>query len=81
MPCSGDIAEIALRVAVLAQSSSPSQSFQGYFIETLALFLRTPAQGSIQTAGHIPDGVLHALIVGNAGIICKQSTILRDLKR
>jgi hypothetical protein len=49
------------------------QSFNRHFVQTLPLFLCAPTEFGVQRFRHIANRVLHALMVGNAGILCKQA--------
>jgi hypothetical protein len=72
-PRSRDIAEIAVAASALADSSTEGQSLNCYFIQALALLASFAPKGRIQRVWYVADGILHAYIVGNAGIECKHS--------
>ena len=69
--CACDVAEIALPLALSANSSATGQGLKRYLIQAFALLTRDPAKSPVQSVGHIADGVLHVLIVGS-GTKCKR---------
>ncbi len=70
-PSSGDIAKIALWTRLFGHPRTPGQGLNRDIIQTLASLLSSSAKSFVQSVGNIADGVLHASIVGNAGIKCK----------
>jgi NAD(P)-dependent dehydrogenase (short-subunit alcohol dehydrogenase family) len=70
-PRACDVGEIALPVAFPGNSSPPGESFNRYLIQAFSALTGGLAEGFIQIARHLTNGVLHALIVGAAGTLCK----------
>jgi len=58
----------ALPAALSGNASAPGQGFNRYLIQALAPLTGGPAKGLVQTIRHFADGVLHASIVGVAGM-------------
>ena len=79
-PCACDVGEIALPVAFPGNSSPPCESFNRYLIQAFSAFAGGPAEGFIQTARHLANGILHALIVGIAGTQCKRYFSVGDIR-
>src|SRR5581483_10906401 len=67
-PASRDVLQIALPNVGLRQANAAGQGLNGYFVEAFAPLARRPAKSRIQRVRYVADGILHALIVGNAGI-------------
>jgi hypothetical protein len=71
-PSSRNVAKIALAASFSAQPRVTGQGFDRYFIQALALFASTLAESRVKRIRDSAERVLHAFIVGYAGISCKQ---------
>jgi len=71
-PGAGNVAEVALWAPSTCNSSTSRQGFNRNFVQAFTLLASSPAESLVQGIRHIADRILHAFIVGNAGIICKQ---------
>jgi hypothetical protein len=71
-PCAGDLFQIALQNRLAGDSCAACEGFERDVVQALALSLRGGAKGGVEVSRYVADGVLHAFIVGSAGIVCKQ---------
>src|SRR5580692_2910905 len=72
-PASGNIAQIPLPDLGLTQTGSASQGLDRHFVQALALLPGHVAKSGIEIVRYIANRVLHADIVGIAGISCKHT--------
>lgn len=70
-PCTPDITEVALLAAIAGETGTAGEGFDRDFIEALAAGFRGLTQDSVKDIWNIANRVLHAFIVGYAGMRCK----------
>jgi hypothetical protein len=70
-PSACNVGEITLLARLWGNGDATSQHLNCHFVQALALFPGSAAKCPVEVARDIADRVLHALIVGNAGMLCE----------
>src|SRR6516164_2840325 len=70
-PGACNVVEIALPVALPGHASTSGEGFNRHFVQAFAPLTGDPTKSFVQSIRNVADGVLHAYIVGIAGMKCK----------